>query len=289
MEINGYKITTPLRENRKGISKWGFAEKDGDEYFIKEFSSPIYPVKRDGLSEEQIMEEIAVCKKFQEERGKLYRAISECVSGNIVPVYEFFRDKGNYYIAADKIEGKPLTLDEMKNMSPYQKLLVTRILAYSLGLLHSRGIVYGGIEPRNILFSKSQGGVYTAKLIDFDNSFFVDNPPKEESAFTSNLNYLAPECYLYMSGEGGKITTKADVFSLGIFLHLFWNGEMPIFNYDEYEYPFEAVLCGEELDFSRDMPRGVAVVLNQMLRKNPDDRPSLSSVFMALAKINFDK
>lgn len=289
MEINGYKILSPLRENEKGISKWGFAEKDGEEYFIKEFLSPVFPAERESLSEKEIEERINLCRKFQEERSRLYRAVSECVSGNIVPVYQFFRQGEHYYITTDKIDANPLPIEEMKKMSPYQKLLITRIIAYSLGLLHSRGIVHGDIKPKNLLFSKSQSGIYTAKLIDFDSSFFVDNPPKDKGKFKGNLIYLAPESYLYLKGKEEKITQKADVFSLGILLHLFWGGELPIFSREKYDYAFEAVLDGEELDFSREIPRGITVVLNQMLKKNPNDRPSLSSVFMALAKINFDK
>ncbi len=289
MEINSYKLLTPLTCNKSGYSKWGFAEKDGEQYFIKEFLSPVYPTRRDLLSEEQIRNKITVCKRFQEEKSRLYRAISECISGNIVPIYQFFRHDSHYYIVTDKIDAKPLSVEDMKKMSPYQKLLITRILAYSLGLLHSKGIVHGDIKPDNVLFSKSQNGIYTAKLIDFDSSFFQDNPPKNSDEIQGDLIYLAPESYLYMAGEEEKITTKADVFSLGIMLHVFWSGELPKFNKEEYDYAFEAVLSGDELDFSSEIPRGIAVVLNQMLRKDPNDRPALSSVFMALAKINFDK
>lgn len=288
MEINGFKLIAPLTCDKSGFSKWGFARKDGEDYFIKEFLSPIYPVRRDVLSEEQIIEKVKICKDFEREKSRLYRAISECSNGNIVPICQFFRFSSHYYIVTDRINAKSLTIGEISSMDSGQKLIISKIIAYSLGLLHSKGIVHGDIKPDNLLFSKSPSGIYTAKLIDFDSSFFADNPPKNNEDFQGDLIYLAPESYLYMADGETKITTKADVFALGVMLHLFWSGELPYIDKNEYDYMFEAVLSGEKLGISMEIPTSVAVIIKQMIEKNPDDRPALSSVFMALAKINFE-
>lgn len=287
MEINGYTLTAPLTCDKSGFSKWGFAKKDGEDFFIKEFLAPIYPVNRELLSDEQIESKIKICKEFEAEKSRLYRAISECSNGNIVPISQFFRAKSHYYIVTERINAKPLTVSQIEEMSLAQKLIITKIIVYSLSLLHSKGIVHGDIKPDNVLFSRSQSGIYTAKLIDFDSSFFVDAPPKNNDDFQGDLIYLAPESYLYMAGEEKKITTKADVFALGIMLHLFWSGELPYVDKNEYDYIFEAVLSGEKVGILRTIPPGIAVIIKQMLEENPDNRPSLSSVFMALAKINF--
>ena len=37
MEINGYRITHDLTNDNSGFSKWGFGDKGGVSYFIKEF------------------------------------------------------------------------------------------------------------------------------------------------------------------------------------------------------------------------------------------------------------
>ena len=288
MEINGFKLTAPLTCDKSGFSKWGFAEKDGEEYFIKEFLAPIYPVNRELLSEEQIMSKIKICKNFEKEKSRLYRAISECTNGNIVPVAEFFRYKSHYYIVTEKINARPLTVGEISGMSDGQKLIITKIIAYSLGLLHSKGIIHGDIKPDNLLFSKTPNGIYTAKLIDFDSSFFADAVPEKGEDFQGDLIYFAPESYLYMAGEETKITPKADVFSLGVMLHLLWSGELPHFDKNEYDYVFEAVLSGEKPLIYKTIPRPIALIINQMLDINPDARPSLSSVFMALAKIELE-
>ncbi len=288
MEINGYILDKPLSCDKSGFSKWGFAKRGGQEFFLKEFLSPIYPVCRDELSDEQVESKIKICKKFEAEKSRIYHAISECASGNIVPIAQFFRHKSHYYIVTEKINAKPLSIEDINRMSDNQKLIITKIICYSLSLLHGKGIIHGDLKPDNLLFSKSERGIYTAKLIDFDASFFVDNPPKNSDEFQGDMIYLAPESYLYMAGEMDKITTKADVFALGILLHLFWSGEMPYFDKSEYDYVFEAVLSGEKLGILRDIPRPIAIIIKQMLECEPDNRPSLSSVFMALAKISFE-
>lgn len=285
MEINGYTLNAPLTCDKSGFSKWGFAKRGGEEYFIKEFLAPIYPVNHELLSDEQIERKIRICKKFEVEKSRLYRAISECSNGNIVPVAQFFRHKSHYYIITEKINAKKLAIEDIKAMPLGQKLIITKIIAYSVGLLHSKGIVHGDIKPDNLLFSKSPNGIYTAKLIDFDSSFFADNPPKNNEDFQGDMIFLAPESYLYMAGEIDKITTKADVFALGVLFHLFWSGELPYIDKTQYDYVFEAVLSDEKVGILRDIPQSIAVIIHQMLDKNPNNRPSLSSVFMALAKI----
>ncbi len=288
MEINGYILDKPLSCDKSGFSKWGFVKRGGQEFFLKEFLSPVYPVCREVLSEEQIESKIKICKRFEAEKSRMYRTISECASGNIVPIAQFFRHKSHYYIITEKIDAKPLSVENINQMSQSQKLIITKIICYSLSLLHGKGIVHGDIKPDNLLFSKTERGIYTAKLIDFDASFFADNPPKASDGFQGDMIFLAPESYLYMAGEEVKVTQKADVFAVGILLHLFWSGEMPYFDKSQYDYVFEAVLNGEMPRILKTIPQPVAIIIKQMLDIEPNNRPSLSSVFMALSKMNFE-
>lgn len=285
MEINGYNLITPLTCNKSGFSKWGFAEKDGRQYFIKEFISPVYPVKQELLSQAQIASKIKICKEFEQEKSRLYRAICECANGNIVPVLQFFRNESHYYIVTERINARTLSVSEIMSMTDSQKMIITKIIVYSLALLHSKGIIHGDIKPDNVLFSRTPNGIYTAKLIDFDSSFFEDAVPENGEDYQGDLVYFAPESYLYMTGETDKITTKADVFALGMMLHLFWSGKLPYIDNNEYDYVFEAVLNGTKPLIYKTIPRPVAVIINQMLERDADSRPSLNAVFMALAKI----
>lgn len=54
MEINGYRITHDLTNDNSGFSKWGFGDKGGVSYFIKEFLSPVYPLDSTAMSPDQL-------------------------------------------------------------------------------------------------------------------------------------------------------------------------------------------------------------------------------------------
>lgn len=44
--LNGYILKGELQNANSGFSKWGFAVKNGKEYFIKELISPVFPMDR---------------------------------------------------------------------------------------------------------------------------------------------------------------------------------------------------------------------------------------------------
>ena len=53
-EIKGYRLTRELSNENAGMCQWGFAEKDGFEFFIKQFLKPKYPADDCGLSPKMI-------------------------------------------------------------------------------------------------------------------------------------------------------------------------------------------------------------------------------------------
>ena len=66
--------------------------------------------------------------------------------------------------------------------------------------------------------------------------------------------YMAPETFVMMEEEEGRLTSAIDVFALGLVFHQIFTGELPQFNHEEYDYAFEAVLSGEKLIYSREIP-----------------------------------
>lgn len=277
--INGYEIIGNFRNDNSGFSRWGFAQKDGIEFFIKEFLTPVYPVDTEHLPPNLVKSRLKICEEYVETKNKLYNALNKCNTGNIVCITDFFRYAAKYYIVTEKVYGDVLRVEDIATMSLDQKHLICKIIIHCVNTLHNNGIVHGDIKHDNILFKKTSKGKYAAKIIDFDASFFEKQPPNPSEEFHGDMVYFAPESFLYIAEEIDTINCKIDVFALGLLFHQYFTGHLPKFDTNEYDYPFESVLDGNLLIADEDIPEKYATIINQMLSDVPGNRPSLNEVF----------
>ena len=217
-------MTKDFSAENAGFCKWGFAEKGGQAYFIKEFLSPKYPLDSSGLSPATIEKKKRQCEAFFAEKSRLYQAIESCRTGNVVTIENFFRDGTKYYITTQRVAPSEISMEQIARLDDEKKYVLTRSLLYSFAKLHSRSIVHADIKPDNILIKRTEAGFYTGKIIDFDSGFFEDSIPEE---IQGDQIYLAPEVRLHMMEEEAKITTKIDIFALGILFHQYWSGRLP--------------------------------------------------------------
>lgn len=279
--INGYQLVGELVNDKSGYAKWGFARKDGIDFFIKEFLSPIYPLDGTAISAEQIIRKRKICAEFETEKKAFYDRLNQCFTGNVVTVADFFRWGSRYYMVTEKIDATPIDPKTIAGFDIAQKVLLVKIILYGMNILHQHGIVHGDIKPDNILFKRTAKGVYTAKLIDFDSSFTEDNAPTDED-FQGDMVYLAPESFLFIAEEITQLSTKIDVFALGILFHQYFSGELPGFDTEQYDYAFEAVLDDGGLTIDNKIPRFMRDIIVRMLDKDPEKRPTVNDVFMEI-------
>ena len=277
--INGYRLLSELKADKSGFAKWGFATKDGREYFIKEFLSPIYPMDTSVLSESQIRSKREICARFDGEKRRFYSELNKCLNGNVVTVSDFFRFESRFYMVTEKITAVNLTPEHVSHFNLAQKILITKVILHSVAMLHRHKIVHADIKADNILFKETPLGVYTAKLIDFDSSFFETNPPSSDKDFQGDMVYFAPESFIYIAEETGSPNCKIDIFALGILFHQYFCGTLPLFDRSKYSYAFEAILDGGGVTVSPSIPKFVADIITKMLSKDPKDRPDAESCF----------
>lgn len=281
-EIHGYWIENDLKSDKSGFAKWGFALKNNKSYFIKEFLTPTYPLDGTALSAERIISERKMCLQFEEEKREFYQILDKCaMDGNVVTVSDFFRNDSKYYIVTEKIDAAPFDPVDISKSDFEQKLLIMKIILHAMTTLHKNGIVHGDIKPENILFKRTEKGVLTAKIIDFDSSFLEAKPPKDEE-LQGDMVYFAPESFFLVAGQDITLTHKIDVFALGILFHQYFAGRIPYFDESEYEYAYEAVLDGAEIKMDDSMPEFLKTVLMRMIDKEPENRPELEEVLKVL-------
>ena len=103
-------------------------------------------------------------------------------------------------------------------------------------------------------------------------------PPQSESELGGDQIYLSPEACLFLCGEETKLTTKMDVFSLGILFHQYLTGYVPWYDTGEFDYLHEAVLEGAKAGVSEKVPAEWRPVIEQMLIGDPEQRCSIEDV-----------
>ena len=288
MIINGYKLKGELKNANSGFSKWTFAEKDGKDFFIKELINPVYPIDESAMTAEMFSQGRAFCERYEERMKQYFERINSVSRGNLIRINHFFRCGSKYYIVTDRIFNKPLTLKYISSLDVQKKILLIKSVVSCFFDLHSADIIHFDVKPSNLLIKITKNGNFAAKLIDFDSGFF-SGENLQNSEPVGDLTYLAPEVFLNMCGENTVLSSKADIFSLGLVIHEFFCGSLPAYDETAYEYPYEAVLDGGILEPKKEMmPRIVFELIVSMLNKNPDVRPTAGEILQKLNGENTD-
>ena len=290
--INGYKV---LRDFvvAGGMSKVTFAEKGGKEYFIKEFLSPKYPLPDSPGSEKVKAQRRKACEAFEKHHRELNKKIATKVSlgGNLVFSVDFFRNGTCYYKVTEKVDTASLSCEEISRLPFELILLIAKSVCHSIRILHNLNIVHGDLKPDNILIKKTSLG-YSGKLIDFDDSYFSGNPPTDRDCLVGTPEYYSPEQAAYIMDEdeeinGNTLTLKSDIFTLGIIFCEYFTGKKPVLPSD-CGSTWICVEKGKRFTYAKGIPTNFKEVIDRMLRKNPDERPTINEVFESLKTIKRD-
>lgn len=282
LDINGYVLPDGFTTANAGMCQWGFAEKNGHSYFIKEFLSPKYPLDEGKLGPELTRRMRDNADAFFEKKSAFYNRLGQCRTGNNMIILHFFRFGSKYYAVSDRVRGRQLSIEEIAVLPKDQKLTLLLAILYSMASLHRAGIVHSDLRPENILVTATRNGYCTAKLIDFDAGFLEGQMPDQ---IEGSQNYFSPEAVEHIHGEAVPVTTKSDVWALGLLIHQFWCGRLPDFD-EKYHYASEAVLDGSSLTLDPSIPLDILLIVDKMLRRFPEERPTAQEVWQALRNLN---
>ena len=242
--INGYKILNDGTMN--GMCSWSFASKNDKEYFIKEFMYPTYPTPDAPGSQKTKEKKKNDCILFEKHQNEIVNTVkSKCsVGGNLIFAIDFFRYDTKYYKITEKINVASIPLSELSTLELKKRVLIMTTVAFSLKILHDLNIVHADLKPDNILIKKIDSalkkvdGGYTTKLIDFDSSFFSKNPPIISDEVVGDLAYYSPELLRYIKNDEKTkredLTTRSDIFALGLIFSKYLNNSFPYFDKEKY-------------------------------------------------------
>lgn len=242
-------------------------------FFVKKLISVRYIPK--GVMHERSVD-------FENERRRIYRTINSNTlpSATCSYIHDFFHEKSFYYIVTERVDGVPLNPRCLyKALSFEERLNLFLRIAYSFLPFERGGIIHGDVKPDNILLKRTNDW-FTIRLIDFETSFFYATPPAQ-GFVVGTEPYYSPELAQYNDekNETGKnsLSTKSDVFSLGIILFELLTGKYPTFK-DKRSYCYEAVSKGEKISMPTEWSKELKALFYSMLSHNPSSRPSVIDI-----------
>lgn len=296
--IKGYSFDTrKVNDSTNGI--WYEAIKDGKKYFLKKFKEPRYPhiegTDPDGSKK-------AECNEWYTMRTRVLDALRQLGNGtgNCRFPIEFFREKASYYQVSLWVDIKKASVKDIARLSDSEKLFILKTYSSALSRVHRMNIVHGDIKPDNVLIDKSNSDRYVAKLIDFDDSFFSKEALIPEQTKSTEY-YKSPELAAYVVTDPKKdkkqyielrerLTCAVDVFASGLMFHEFWIGSMPKYNGLGTDKAFyRAVLSREEYEYDSRIPDWLKALIDDMVQREPEKRPTMNEVFEAIKAQSYTK
>jgi serine/threonine-protein kinase len=216
--------------------------------------------------------------KFRERFRREAKAIANLEHIHILPVFSYGEDPetGSAYLVMRLLESGSLT-DRLEhgrlNMAEVGRF-VTQMGA-ALDYAHQRGVVHRDVKPSNVLLDNSNN----AFLTDFGIAKFSGASMAGLTATGAAIGtpqYMSPE-----QVQAQKIDARSDVYSLAVMAYHMLSGDLPFDAETPMALAFKHVSEPAPLlsDILPDIPRSVAVVVQQGMAKNPGHRPASAGEF----------
>lgn len=201
---------------------------------------------------------------------------------HVVRLKEHFVIDENQCIVMEYMAGGDLQqFFEDREGAPISELMISSILSQvgnALKYLHTNGYIHKDIKLENVMLSNKKEDC-EAKLADFGLSEKIGSETERCKAGT--LGYMAPEI---LAGE--KYGAASDIFSLGCLLHMMLTMVLP---FDAQKSRFgkisvDTVSDLSSYDFSNmdlnkvDASESCKEILERMVKRNPEERPTIQEV-----------
>jgi serine/threonine-protein kinase len=190
---------------------------------------------------------------------------------------------GRPWITMELIEGTPLSIRIAEGaMNADAVIDFVRDVAGVLAAAHQHGITHRDLKPDNVLMTPFDG-TYSLRVIDWGIAHHVSGARyTNHDEAIGTPTYMAPE-----QARGGPTDGYCDVYGLGVVAYQALTGRPPFIGATSVEIlvqhlnrpvPALAPRCP-------DAPFGLVELVEQMLSKNYDERPTAAEVQSTLSQL----
>jgi len=222
-------------------------------------------------------------KRFHREA----KAASALSSPHTIRVFDFGQTHTReLYLAMEYLEGPSLgrAMRGAGHMPAARAVKIAAEIAASLAEAHERGLVHRDLKPENVILLPVGSDPDFVKVLDFGIAKFVsgssgDSTVTRTGAVIGTPHYMAPE----QARATRTLTGAADVYSLGVVLFEMLTGTLPF----QGDSPVDVLMAHvnepvPELPGELEVPPELRALLERMLAKRPEDRPTTSEVAATL-------
>lgn len=216
--------------------------------------------------------------EFVEKFRREATAAAKLAHPNIVNIYDVGEDGGSQYIVMEYVSGPTLkeVIQQKGCLEPIEAVRIAKEIASALESAHRNNLVHCDIKPHNILVMPD-GHI---KVTDFGIARAVSASTMTYSgSVMGSVHYFSPE-----QAKGTVITTKSDVYSLGVVLYEMLTGQLP-FN-GETSVSIALKHLQEEpvpiRQLNPSIPPVLEAIVQKAMSKAPADRPSSTELYADL-------
>jgi hypothetical protein len=184
---------------------------------------------------------------------------------NVCRVYDIGVIEGQHFLSMEYVDGEDLSslLRRIGRLPVDKALEFTRRICAGLAAAHERGVLHRDLKPANIMID----GRGQVRITDFGLAALATEVQAGDIR-SGTPGYMSPE-----QKTGREVTTRSDLYSLGLVLHEMFTGK----RHDESQSS-----AGSLVSLVKDLDPTIERVILRCLDADPRNRPS-SALNVALA------
>src|SRR5215472_6766818 len=187
---------------------------------------------------------------------------------NVCRVFDIGEAEGTLFLTMEYVDGEDLAsvVRRIGRLSPDKATEIARQICAGLAAAHERGVIHRDLKPANVMLD----GAGKIRITDFGLAGLAASVQGED-ARAGTPAYMAPEQL-----AGKEVTTKSDIYSLGLILYEILTGKRAFeaSTLRELVSVRESGTITNPSTLVRDLDPLIERVILRCLEADPDKRPS---------------